>query len=311
MTVSRGSGPNTAATPLPPTGFLLLAGLGIFWGLNWPFMKIALSEIPVWPFRSICLIVGGGALLTLARLAGQPIRVPTAELRPMLICALFNVIGWHMCSGYGVSLMEAGRASIIAFTMPVWAAILAQIVLRERPTATVLIGLMLGVAGLAVLIGPDLRALETAPVGAFLMLSAAVSWAFGTVIMKRYVWSMPVAVLTGWQLVVGSVPITIGTLLFHPIPDPADLSLAALGSLAFILAFPMTFCQWAWFSLVRMFPAVIAAIGTLSIPVVGVVSSGIVLNEPIGPRELAALTLVCTALAVVLVLPALRRSKGT
>ena len=56
-----------------------------------------------------------------------------------------------------------------------------------------------------------------------------------------------------------------------------------------------------------MFPAVLAAVGTLAIPIVGVLSSGLVLGEPIGGREILALALVCAALVVVLILPALRR----
>ncbi|MFQ5773990.1 MAG: DMT family transporter [Kiloniellaceae bacterium] len=296
------------AEPLPPAGFLLLAGLSLFWGLNWPFMKIAVSEIPVWWFRSICLIVGGAALLSITRLGGRTIRVPTSEIRPLLVCTVFNILGWHLLSGYGVLLLEASRASIIAFTMPIWAAMLGRPMLGEAITRSKLIGLGLGVAGLGVLIGPDLRALGAAPLGAAFMLGAAGSWALGTVITKRHTWTIPVVAMAGWQLLLGSVPVTLGALLFETVPDPGALSLLALGAMAYILALPMVFCQWAWFKVVRLFPAVLAAIGTLAIPVVGVFSSAAVLGERVGARELLALGLVCAALAVVLVLPGLRRA---
>ncbi len=72
----------------------------------------------------------------------------------------------------------------------------------------------------------------------------------------------------------------------------------------------MVFCHWAWFTVVRIFTAAIAAIGTLAIPIVGVFSSGLVLGELIGLREISALAFVCAALAVVLVLPALGRARG-
>jgi drug/metabolite transporter (DMT)-like permease len=303
--------PRTAAgapaQALPPLGFVLLAALALLWGGNWPTMKLALAEIEVWPFRSMCLIVGGTALLTLSRLGGRSIRVPTREIRPLLICVVFNILGWHLFSGYGISMMEAGRASIIAFTMPVWAALFGRFVLGEALTGTKLLGLVLGIAGLAVLIGPDLSSLGAAPLGAALMLGAAISWALGTVIMKRFLWTIPVATLAGWQLLIGAVPISLGALAFQEFPDLTALSTPALLSLLYVLAVPMVFCHWAWFTVVRMFPAAIAATGTLAIPIVGVFSSGLVLGEPIGPRELGALALVCAALAVVLVLPALGR----
>ena len=310
MSAEPGARRRASAQALPPLGFLLLAGLTLFWGGNWPAMKVALGEIPVWPFRSVCLIVGGSALLALVKLSGRSIRVPTSEIKPLLLCACFNVIAWHLLSGYGISLIEAGRASIIAFTMPVWATLLGRFVLGEALTGSKLLGLLLGMAGLAVLIGPDLRSLGAAPLGAGFMVAAAVSWALGTVLLKRVRWTIPVGTLAGWQLLAGAVPITLGAVAFEEFPNPADLSLPALGAMLYILSFPMVFCQWAWFSVVRLFPVAMAAIGTLAIPIVGVLSSGLLLGEPIGSRELAALALVCAALAVVLVLPGLRAAKA-
>ena len=63
-------------------GLLLLAGLTLFWGANWPAMKIALADFPVWTFRAICLVFGGLGLLLIARLSGQTLRLPVPEIRP-------------------------------------------------------------------------------------------------------------------------------------------------------------------------------------------------------------------------------------
>ena len=67
----------------------------------------------------------------------------------------------------------------------------------------------------------------------------------------------------------------------------------------------MVFGQWAYYKMVKMLPASVAAISTLAIPAVGVVSSAIMLSEPISPREIAALALISVALAVVLFAPTL------
>src|SRR5262245_54846991 len=123
-----------AGTALPSAGLALLAGLTIIWGANWPMMKIVLSEVTVWWFRSACLVVGGMGLLTIAALTTSSTRVPAAELRPLLTCALFNILGWHLCAAYGVLLMPAGRAVIVAYTMPVWAALLGKFMLGEPLT---------------------------------------------------------------------------------------------------------------------------------------------------------------------------------
>jgi len=270
-------------------------------------MKIAFTELPVWWFRAGCLWFGGLGLISIARFSGLSLRVPVVQRGPLLLCALFNVVGWHLSSGYGVSLMPAGRAAIIAFTMPVWASLLGSFLLDEAITRAKLIGLALGMSGLAVLIGPDLIVLESAPLGALFMLMAAVSWATGTVLLKRFHWSIPTTVLVGWQLIAGALPVSLGAVLLEAPPELAGLSNQTLLAVAYIFLFPMVFCQWAFFRTVRLFPATIAAIGTLAIPVVGVYSSAVILGESVGWREFIALMLICSALASVL-LPAGRRS---
>jgi drug/metabolite transporter (DMT)-like permease len=114
----------------------------------------------------------------------------------------------------------------------------------------------------------------------------------------------PASSNVGWQLIAGSVPVTIGALILEPAPDITRLSPAALLALAYVFSFPMLFGQWAYFKIVHLFPASIAAIGTLAIPIVGVFSSALMLDEAIGISELVALALICSALVSVLVLPA-------
>ncbi|NNJ77219.1 MAG: DMT family transporter [Anderseniella sp.] len=291
---------------LPIAGFALLAAVTVFWGVNWPGMKIVLGEISPWWFRTICLAIGGGALLTISGLSGNRLRVPAGDLWPLLACGVFNMVGWHLFSAYGLTLVPAGRASIIAFTMPVWAALFAVPVLRERVSLAVFAGLGLGMAGLGVLIGHDIAVLGSAPVGSLIMLGAALSWGFGTVLFKRFQWQTPVATIIGWQLLLAAIPVGIGALALEPFPDLVSLSTSAIIAFAYVLAFPMVFCQWAYFKIVSMFPAVYAAIGVMAVPVIGVYSSLLLLGEPVSWREIVALVLVCSAIFMVLILPKLR-----
>ncbi len=288
-------------------GFLLLAGLSLFWGLNWPGMKIILSELPAWWFRASCAVIGGGALLAISAASGNSIRPTGREFVQICICGAFNFVGWLMFSAYGVSLMGAGRAAIIAFTMPIWAAVFASLMLGEKFTAPKIIGLTLGIAGLSVLIGPEIAAVGRSPLGAFFMFAAAVSWAFGTTLFKRFEWSIPVASNVGWQLGTAALPIIAVAAVLEPLPDLTGISYEATLALLYIYSFPMVFCQWAYYKTVHLFPASIAAIGTLIVPVVGVYSSHLILGEPVGLQDLAALVLIVAALTCVLLIPNLRR----
>jgi drug/metabolite transporter (DMT)-like permease len=214
-----------------------------------------------------------------------------------------NITGWHLFTANGLVHIDAGRASIIAYTMPLWATILSRLILKERLTVARVVGLGLGIAGIMTLIGPDMKALGAAPQGAVLMLGAAISWAAGTVALKYFHWSIPTSLLTGWQIALGGIPVVIGALILEPTTVLFQVSWKATLAMVYVILVPMIFGQWAWFKIVSLFPATIASIGTVVIPIIGVFSSALILGEPIGFQEIAALTLVVMALAIVVFRP--------
>lgn len=287
----------------PISSLLLIIGVSLFWGVNWPIIKIILAEIPVWTFRMLCLVCGGLGLLGLVRINGFSMTIPKGELGPLLLVAALNVTGWHLCSAYGVYYMQAGRASIIGYTMPVWAAVLSGIILKESLRLRQMLGLLFGMGGLAVLIGPDLASLDATPVGAIFMLGAAFCWAAGTVFVKYFLWTMPTTLLTGWQLIIGGIPVIIGALIMEPVSSVLQLSLKGVFAMVYMILFPMIFCNWAWFRIVSVLPATLASICTLSIPLIGVFSSAIMLGEAISSQEIVALGLVVVAMAMVMIHP--------
>lgn len=289
----------------PLGGLLLLGALTILWGSNWPAMKLALRELDPWTFRTICLLGGGGGLLALARAGGHSLRVPRAERWWLALVAFFNITLWHLCSAYALTLVQAGRAAIIAYTMPLWTVVFGRLLVGERITRARLAALGLGLGGLAALAAPEAHALWAAPGGTLLMLGAAVSWAIGTVLTKAHRWSVPTAVLTGWQIVLGALPIALGAALrlagtdnAGPLTPVTTLSAAAFVGTAYATLVGVVFCHWAWFRLVAILPATVAAIGTLGIPIVGLFTSALVLGERVGPAELLALVLVVGGLGI-------------
>lgn len=292
--------PQPNASALPRKGIFLLITLSLFWGLAWPAIKITVSEIPPWTFRSYCLVLSGIGILILAKASGFNLKLPLGELKSLCVVALFSITGWHLFSAHGVLRMNAGRAVIIAFTMPLWANILSALLLKERITLSRILALSLGLVGLTLLIWPELDEVGAAPLGALFMLGAAISWATGTVLIKRTAWNTPTTVLTGWQLLLGSIPVVLGAIFLETNKGSSAVSGSAILALTYIILFPMIYCHWAYFSLVRIFPASIAAISTLAIPVVGVFSSYLILNEPFGMSEFVALIFVVTALAIAL-----------
>jgi len=269
----------------------------VFWGVNWPIIKVALEEIPVLTFRAVCIFVAGLTILGLHLVLRRSIRVPRHQWGALLLSGLLNITLWHIVTGFGVDNTSSGRAVIIAYTMPIWAVPIGFLMLGDRPGWRRLSALVLGTAGLAVLLVTDINAIGSAPLGPLLMLAGAIIWAGGTLVQKRVQWEVSSMVLVGWQCLICGIPIFIaaGVLDAGEIRMPSLWPSLALVYNAFI---PFIVCYWAYYEVIRIFPVGVATLGTLAIPIVGLFTGALMLGEPLGWAEFTALGLVVSALAI-------------
>ena len=285
---------------LPRSRWILLAVLTLGWGFNWPMMKMTLVELPVWTFRGLCVSAGTVGLFAIARASRQAIRVPRGQWGGLIIVSICNVTLWNVLIGYGLRMLPAGRSAILAYSMPVWAVLLSAFILREKLTRRRILGLLLGMAGMAVLLGGELSIMRASPLGAVLVLGGAISWAFGTVLMRRYPTTLSTTALTAWQLLIGGLPIAIGALVFDW-GDWRPIGAAATIGLVYNMTFVFIFCYWAWFKIATTAPPGVSSLSTLMIPIVGVFSGIWLLGESPRWQEYAALLLVIASLATVLI----------
>lgn len=288
------------------SGPWLLAGITLFWGLNFVTIKYSVEEVPIWTFRTICLLTGGLGLLGIAKAVGLSLKVPRDEWRPLVIAAIGNITGWHIFSAWGLQYVPASRGTILAYTMPLFAAVISVLWLKQKMTGLIVAALLSGIVALAILLVPIWDEIVAHPFGPMLMLLAAAFWAFGTVALKRYRFTIPTTTLAGWQMLVGGIPVFIGWALIDSGFDPRPVSHIAWISVAYSAIVPMIFCHWAWFRIVAIYPAAVAAIGTLAIPVVSVTAAALLKGETIGISEVLALGLVLMSLVLVLVVPAIK-----
>ena len=281
-------------------GFLYLVVVWFSWGLSYPFTAIALRVLDVWTSRCLVSGLAGIVMIGGVALTGGRVRVPREERWDLLIAAACNVAIFQVGMTYGVSLLSPGRTVVIVYTMPVWAALFAAFVLHERLTVGRCAALACGLAGLVILMDQDLSNLANAPLGAALTLMAAVSFAFGTIWMKRRRWTLGPAALAGWQLLAGTVPMLAIWLTIRPTVHWEAMLPETWVAVAFLALVSNGLAYIAWFRVVAIFPAVVSGIGTLAVPIVGVLSSAAMVGDEIGWRELVALSAVCFALALVL-----------
>ncbi|WGF89935.1 DMT family transporter [Marinivivus vitaminiproducens] len=290
-----------ASHDVTPLALCLMAGVTLFWGLNWPLMKLALADVPPWAFRAACVACGAVGLLTMAKMGGHALTIPRRLWPMLLLTGLLNITGWHLFTAFGLLSVGGGRASILAFTQPIWVTLFSLIYLSERPTQRHWLGLACGMAGMLVLLVPDLTRLGGEPLGTLLILCGAVSWASGTLLTKVTDWDTPLFTLLGWQMTIGGLPIILGWIVIEDAwLRPQDVGLLPALATLYAVSIPMVFCYWAFFRIVQLLPASIASLSVLATPVVGLFSAALLLGEPVGLGEVAALVLVMLALFFVL-----------
>src|SRR3979490_1351604 len=178
------------------------------WGFTWPATKYLLSELPPLTMRGATGVIGASLLALLAILRGQSLRVPR-ELWPRLVLAAFlNVTCWMTLMGLALLWLPASEAALIAYTMPVWASVLAWPILGERPNLLRVISLAMAFAGLAAIMGGNGFAASAAKLpGIIMALGGAIGFAIGTVLAKKLPLSLPPLSAAAWQIGTGCLPV--------------------------------------------------------------------------------------------------------
>jgi drug/metabolite transporter (DMT)-like permease len=283
-----------------PTARLMLIALCFAWGLTWPAMRIALDEIPVFSMRVVTLALGSGALFLFVKLQGRSLSPGGwKNFTHLAVSGVLNVLSFSLFSVIAMMFATTGRVAMLCYTMPIWAAVFAWLVLGERFTRVRVIALVLCAAGMAILIWP----LRTGnPIGLMIAIGIAVSWAAGTVYVKWAGIKGDPYVNAGWQVFVSFVVVTAclpffeGSLHLSQAHMPAVLAMIFAGLVGSGLAY------FLWFGIVGRVPAMTASLGVLSAPVIGVISTAILLGEWPTAEDIVGYVLIFAASACV-VLP--------
>ena len=297
--------PRTEAPPTPhitAASLVPVAVLTLVWGCNWPVLKMGVAELAPLTFRALTLPFAALGLLALAKLSGDSVRIPRPLWGKLALLALFNIAGWNGLVLFGVQQLPAGRSVILAFTMPIWSVLFSLVLLHEPLSKRKTAGMALGILGLGVLLGDDIRHFERTPTAALLIVGAALSWALGTVLLRKWKLPVPQNTLSGWMMLLGWIPMAILAPFFGPGP-PHALSASGWFAIFYNIFLAGTLAHWAWFTLARTLPVAVSSMSSLPVPIVGVFAGMLLLGERPGPSEWIALALVVAALIAVLWAP--------
>ena len=187
----------------------LLPVVWIAWGLAYPLMSFTLEAVDLFTSRLIIVPLSGLVLLAAGMLGGAPALPERRMWGAIALTGFFNMGLFQIFLISGIATLGPSRTPIIIYTMPVWSALLASVMLKERITARVALSLLLSLAAVAIVISQE-TAVRKAPVGTLLTLLAAICFGIGTVLTKRDALHGDPTINAAWQLLTGTLPIVVG-----------------------------------------------------------------------------------------------------
>lgn len=294
-----GNPPAGVAAHGRPAALGLLVLLTLIWGFHWVVVKVGLDYLP--PFTFAVLRVGL-ALVTFVALLGIQgrLRRPDRANAPIILSVGLGQIAVGVgLQVLALQVVDAGRSAVLLYTMPLWVAVLLAVAFGIRPRRNELVGLVLGIAGLAALLNPAVVdwSSNAELLGTLGLLLNAVVWAAVTIHVRRHRWTQSPLELQPWMLLVALLPLLLLALAFEPGRairwEPITvLVLLYSGPLATAFAF------WASQAITRSLGAQVSATGFLATPVVGLVSGAIVLGESLGVVDLVGFALILAGIGV-------------
>jgi drug/metabolite transporter (DMT)-like permease len=273
----------------------------ISWAGNWPLMKLALGEAP--PLVFVLLRLGGSLALIAPALVAmrQPLLPVSGERSGLFWVGQLQVAGFLICSIIGLAIVPAGRAIVLAYTMPLWAIPIGLFLWPEPLGRAPLIGAAIGFAGLVLFMNPGLVDWSNNRVlaGNSLLLVAAILWALGSCLYRRRSWRSPFWVQTFWQLAVSTVPVA-AIVLAGAFPGPVHWSPALIAILAYNCLVTTALGYFLWSKVLSMMPAATAGQVLTLTPIGGFVLSTLIFGGTVAAGDVLSVVLIVGGIFVTL-----------
>ncbi len=261
---------------------LALAAVWLFWGSTFAGMRFAIETIPPFVMAAIRFTFAGLVLWLVCALRGRGKPTRTDLTNAVITGATLLLFGNGM-TAWAVQYVPTGLSSLLLSLSPAWMALFAFAMTREKPTRFAVFGMILGFAGLAVLLSP--RATGHVPLGpSLLLVAASISWAFGSIFQRRAN-SSNLVLATALQMIAGGVMIAIEALVLGEWPHfhPFAVSAVSWAGLAWLVLFGSLAGYTAYLWTMQHAPIALGSTFAYINPVVAIVIGSIVFGERLTP----------------------------
>jgi len=273
-------------------GILSLVVLAPVWGYSWVVIKVALDYASPFTYIALVTTLCAALFLLVLLVARRPLRPP--PLRWIVPAGLLQTALFNSLATLALDAGGAGKVSVLAYTMPFWLLLLAWLFLGERLRGLQWPAVALAFAGLVLVVRPwDIGG----ALSGVLACGAGFAWAAGALLIKLLQRRSEVDTLsvTTWQMAFGAIPlVAIAVVTRSGWPEWSATLVACAGYTVFLSS---GLCWFLWIFALRALPAGAAGMGTLAVPVVGVIASWIQLGERPLALEAVGMTLIIAGLA--------------
>ena len=279
--------------------WVTLVILTLVWGINWPILKIGVTDYPAITFRSLSMWIGWPLLGLVLLKMKVPFKIPRSEWKELMLLASSNMFVWHVLMILAVQDLSSGRAAILGYTMPIFSAVIGMLFFKSPLRARAWLGVALAAVGALLLLWHELTDLSGKPLGVVMALAAAAAWALGTQQIRHTKMSVPTLTIVFWMTGMTAVVMTVVAACFEsdrwampPAPTWGAIVYNAIGV--------FVFAQAAWLGLARSLPPLASSLSVMFIPVLGVFTGAWWLGEVLHWQDWLAVLLVVAAIASVL-----------
>ena len=272
----------------------------VFWGMTYLAMRVAVEDIPPYVMAGSRFVLAGAVLYAWARLRSQ--KPPTIEQwRAALVVGAFLLLGGNASVAWAEQRVPSGLAALLIGVMPIWMVSLEWLRSGSRPSLQVVGGLLLGAFGVGLLVLPQGGANGIDPLGAGVLILAAASWAWGSVISKSSPLPASPFMATSMEMIAGGLACLVVAAVSGEFRDfsPAAVSAPAALAWLFLVIFGslVAFTAYVWL----LGHTSIAKAGTYAYvnPIVAVFLGWALLGEPVWLRTVFAAIVILLGVALV------------
>ena len=284
---------------------LAFAAVYLIWGSTYLGIRYAIETLPPFLMAATRFLVAGAILFTWAAVSSESIRASLSQWpRALMLGALLL-----LCGNGGVTWAEkyiaSGFAALLIATEPFWVVLLNWAISHRRPNGKVLFGVLIGLAGVALLVGEGLghggASLSMEFIGSGVVMLSSVAWAVGSVYSNRHPIKTSTSMASGMQMLTGGGLLLLLGLFtgeFHWL-NLAKASWTSLVALAYLTIFGslVAFTAYSW--LLRNDTPARAATYAYVNPVVAVLLGWVFASEPITLRVIIAAAIIVGSVALI------------